>query len=69
MRRRFIKIAKEIATQRNCSAIATGESLGQVASQTIESMQVIMMMIQLAMKRLFYIKISRIKVMGVRYVN
>lgn len=41
MRRRFIKIAKEIAIQRNCSAIATGESLGQVASQTIESMQVI----------------------------
>lgn len=41
MRRRFIKIAKEIAIQRNCGAIATGESLGQVASQTIESMQVI----------------------------
>ncbi|MDE5651462.1 MAG: tRNA 4-thiouridine(8) synthase ThiI [Ureaplasma sp.] len=41
MRRRFIKIAKEIAIQKNCGAIATGESLGQVASQTIESMQVI----------------------------
>lgn len=41
MRRCFFRIAKEIAIKNNFKAIATGESLGQVASQTIESMQVI----------------------------
>lgn len=41
MRRCFFRIAKKIAIKNNFKAIATGESLGQVASQTIESMQVI----------------------------
>ncbi|MDR0985425.1 MAG: tRNA 4-thiouridine(8) synthase ThiI [Mycoplasmataceae bacterium] len=41
MRRYFFRIAKSIAQVNNCQAIATGESLGQVASQTIQSMQTI----------------------------
>jgi thiamine biosynthesis protein ThiI len=41
MRRYFYRIAKEIAIRNNCIGIATGESLGQVASQTPESMQTI----------------------------
>lgn len=41
MRRQFFKIAKQIAIKTNSQLIATGESLGQVASQTIESMFVI----------------------------
>jgi thiamine biosynthesis protein ThiI len=41
MRRYFFRIARDIAIKNEYQAIATGESLGQVASQTIESMQVI----------------------------
>ncbi|MDR3330094.1 MAG: tRNA 4-thiouridine(8) synthase ThiI [Mycoplasmataceae bacterium] len=41
MRRYFFRIAKELALQNEYDAIATGESLGQVASQTIESMNTI----------------------------
>ena len=41
MRRQFFYIAKEIAIKNHIKVIATGESLGQVASQTIESMQTI----------------------------
>lgn len=41
MRRSFIRIATKIAKKYNCLALATGESLGQVASQTIESLNVI----------------------------
>jgi thiamine biosynthesis protein ThiI len=41
MRRFFLKIAKQIAINNNYQAIATGEALGQVASQTIQSMQTI----------------------------
>lgn len=41
MRRYFFRIAQEIAKQYRYDAIATGESLGQVASQTIESMTTI----------------------------
>lgn len=41
MRRQFFSIAKNLALKNNISCIATGESLGQVASQTIESMAVI----------------------------
>lgn len=41
MRRQFFKIAKTIAMQNNTMVLATGESLGQVASQTIESMTTI----------------------------
>ncbi len=41
MRRMFYRIANVLANKLNCSAIITGESLGQVASQTIESISVI----------------------------
>ncbi len=39
MRRMFFRIANIIAKKYSLSALITGESLGQVASQTIESMQ------------------------------
>jgi thiamine biosynthesis protein ThiI len=41
MRRYFFRIARKLAIEKKYLAIATGESLGQVASQTIESMQTI----------------------------
>ena len=41
VRRFMLRIAERIAKQNDCQAIVTGESLGQVASQTIESMTVI----------------------------
>ena len=41
MRRMMMRIASGLAAKRHCQAIATGESVGQVASQTLESMQVI----------------------------
>lgn len=41
LRRSFFRIATKIAKKYNYDAIATGESLGQVASQTIDSMNVI----------------------------
>ena len=41
MRRYFFRIAKTIAQSNGLQAIATGESIGQVASQTLESMQAI----------------------------
>lgn len=41
MRRMMMRIATEIASQRKLLALVTGESLGQVASQTLESMNVI----------------------------
>ncbi len=37
MRRMMFRIAERVAGDRNCLAIATGESIGQVASQTLES--------------------------------
>ncbi len=37
MRRFMIKIAERLAIKNNCGALITGESLGQVASQTMES--------------------------------
>jgi len=37
MRRIMIRIAERVARKNNCLALITGESLGQVASQTIES--------------------------------
>ncbi len=40
-RRFMLKVAEEIAKKENCLALATGESLGQVASQTLESMNCI----------------------------
>lgn len=41
MRRMFIKIANQLANDLNIIAIATGESIGQVASQTLDSINVI----------------------------
>ena len=41
MRRMMFRIAQEFARKNNCIAIATGESIGQVASQTLESIAVI----------------------------
>ena len=38
MRRFMMRIADEIARSNDCGAIVTGESLGQVASQTMEAM-------------------------------
>lgn len=40
-RRIFNKIADKVARQNNCLALASGDSLGQVASQTLENMAVI----------------------------
>ena len=40
MRRFMMKIAEEIAVSNSCGALITGESLGQVASQTMEALLV-----------------------------
>lgn len=41
MRRMMYRIAQQLAEKQRCLAIVNGESLGQVASQTLESMNVI----------------------------
>ena len=41
MRRFMFRIAEQIAKKHKALALVTGESLGQVASQTLESMQTI----------------------------
>lgn len=41
MRRMMYRIAEGVAKKNHCLAIVNGESIGQVASQTLESMQVI----------------------------
>ena len=38
MRRFMMRISEEVATRTGCKALITGESLGQVASQTMEAM-------------------------------
>jgi len=40
MRRFMMKIAEELAVENNCGSLITGESLGQVASQTMEALGV-----------------------------
>lgn len=40
MRRYMMKIAEQIAAETDCQALVTGESVGQVASQTIQSLAV-----------------------------
>lgn len=40
-RRLMMRVAKKIAEKQHCEALATGDSLGQVASQTINSMTTI----------------------------
>lgn len=39
-RRMMLRIAKKIAEKENCQALVTGESLGQVSSQTLNNMQI-----------------------------
>lgn len=51
MRRFMYRIAQRIAHQRNAKAIYTGESVGQVASQTLESMLAINEAIQMPVLR------------------
>ena len=41
MRRMMFRLADKLAKRRRCLAISTGESVGQVASQTLDSMNVI----------------------------
>lgn len=41
MRRMMYRIAERLAKKQNALAIVNGESIGQVASQTLESMQTI----------------------------
>ena len=41
MRRMMFRLAERVAGRRGCLALYTGESVGQVASQTLESMSVI----------------------------
>jgi thiamine biosynthesis protein ThiI len=41
MRRIMLRIAEQVSVDRKALALATGESLGQVASQTLESMHTI----------------------------
>ena len=41
MRRMMFRLASRLTKERNCMAISSGESVGQVASQTLESMNVI----------------------------
>ena len=41
MRRMMYRIAQKVSEKQNCLAIVNGESIGQVASQTLESMQTI----------------------------
>ena len=41
MRRMMIRIAEKVAISRKCLALVSGESAGQVASQTLESIQTI----------------------------
>lgn len=40
-RRLMFRIAEEISAKENCKALATGESLGQVSSQTLPNMNII----------------------------
>lgn len=50
-RRMMLRICKKIAIQENISALVTGESLGQVASQTVENIRVISECIDLPVLR------------------
>ena len=51
MRRMMYRIAERVAKNRNCTALVSGESVGQVASQTLESMATINEVIKLPMIR------------------
>lgn len=51
MRRMMYRIAQRLAEKQNCLAIVNGESIGQVASQTLESMRTINSVIDLPVIR------------------
>ncbi|MFA7100270.1 MAG: tRNA uracil 4-sulfurtransferase ThiI [Bacilli bacterium] len=51
MRRMMYRIAEQVALKRNCLALVSGESIGQVASQTLNSMAVINEVIKMPMIR------------------
>ena len=51
MRRMMFRIAQQLAIQNQCKALATGESIGQVASQTLESMVCINAVVQMPVLR------------------
>lgn len=51
MRRMMFRIAERLAKENHCLAIGTGESLGQVASQTLESMMTINDVVRLPVLR------------------
>jgi len=51
IRRFMFRIAERVARDRNCLAIYTGESVGQVASQTLESMNVINQVVDIPVLR------------------
>lgn len=51
MRRMMMRIAKGLAQKRKALALATGESIGQVASQTLESMVAINSVVDIPMIR------------------
>lgn len=51
MRRMMYRIAEKVALEENCLAIANGESIGQVASQTLDSMKTINEVISLPVIR------------------
>lgn len=51
MRRAMMRITERLAHQRDAGAIVTGESLGQVASQTLTSMDVIGRVVELPILR------------------
>ena len=51
MRRMMVRLAEQIAKESGCLAIGTGESLGQVASQTLESISCINSVISIPVLR------------------
>lgn len=51
MRRMMYRIAEGVASRRRCKALVSGESIGQVASQTLDSMGVINEVIKMPMIR------------------
>ncbi len=51
MRRMMYRLAERVAKRRNCLALITGESVGQVASQTLHSMRVINEVVKLPVIR------------------
>lgn len=51
MRRFMMRIAERIAEKENCGALITGESLGQVASQTMEALNTTNMVVKLPVFR------------------